>query len=760
MRLRPFRFRTGGGLAAVCFSLTTHLCFAYEIGNHADITQRALEISKLKTDSGKLARLGLRQLDVASPLQVFPRAASGAEIPVCYSTPPLAPEKYQILQLFRHGACYEDDIENGVRVFSHFYDPKNGGIGLSPPALPQQPPSYTWALSGTGATAQTGVNHFSYQDARNSFYKAVTDSSRAERNRQWGLTFQSLGHVMHHLQDMAQPQHVRQDSHCDSALCFAAGQYNPSSYEKLMITPTFVQIVRALAQTATTPILFGLPKEFWNATGTENLNTYGSSSQGIAAYSSTNFVSAGTDFRISTAGGAVQAPGHNYPIPTSVPTEVTDIGALTGYTNADAPFRLKTVCPDLAKCRVEFWGSTNQPNTRKSSTSIFGQDLKVVGATVVGYPNQFSQNAFTHAATASDLVPLTTRYSAGLIDYFFRGEMQVRTPAEGIYGLIDGGDPASNCKDACGFKKIKLRVTNTTQPINGTPQNFTGGAITAVVKFSRNTCFTSDFASDPGSLYPLNASCFAYANGEPVEEQVMADPLPLSFSLAAGAEASLTFNFTSPIPINAWNVKLQVVYRGQIGQESDGVAVHTLRLSTPTPLRYTNEYDYLLVNQRLYTRAEVNANQTLLGQVVPASCVTGAAASRTLVASCFNPQTISTSWNGANGATLASLTALPTNSHALFVYLADYFGTVNASLPGPNGTSVAVALDVRDIIARNSDNALVSDLMLAWRNLQAWRVYSRYYLASVDQTPPTLAVSNQRPAFPTTTPVKLTSVNF
>src|SRR5439155_50015 len=52
--------------------------------------------------------------------------------------------------------------------------------------------------------------------------------------------FQTLGHLMHHMQDMAQPQHVRNDMHCDLLSCLAAdiitaglaGVYSPSGYEK------------------------------------------------------------------------------------------------------------------------------------------------------------------------------------------------------------------------------------------------------------------------------------------------------------------------------------------------------------------------------------------------------------------------------------------------------------------------------------------------------------------------------------------------
>ena len=89
--------------------------------------------------------------------------------------------------------------------------------------------------------------------------------------------------------------------------------------------------------------------------------------------------------------------------------------------------------------------------------------------------------------------------------------MAIRLPAEGLYGIIDGGNPASTCKDSCGFPKLKLRLKNTTAAINGVAQDMVGGTLVGVVKFSRNSCYTSDWLRDPGELNSFDsgkvASC-------------------------------------------------------------------------------------------------------------------------------------------------------------------------------------------------------------------------------------------------------------
>ena len=51
----------------------------------------------------------------------------------------------------------------------------------------------------------------SWDSARDSYQKALTSSANADRDTYFAKTFESLGHVLHLLQDMAVPAHVRND---------------------------------------------------------------------------------------------------------------------------------------------------------------------------------------------------------------------------------------------------------------------------------------------------------------------------------------------------------------------------------------------------------------------------------------------------------------------------------------------------------------------------------------------------------------------
>jgi hypothetical protein len=329
------------GIVLVFFWLGN--AFAYEINNHADMTERAALISKLNDQNadGKLRRLGLSPRDLGSEKQKFLIEDTLPQIRYCYGEylpgqpareydkPANAGQRIQdpsipqplwndgtlgstqltIAQLFRYGACYEDAEEPFVRPRSHFYNPQDAGAGVSVGGLSAGPSSLDWMLK-PGASIGGNTNHFGWPDARQSFYKALTtrndvaaDVNEYARRLHWGKTFQSLGHILHHLQDMASPQHTRNDAHCnDPLLCasmLGSTLYRPSAYE-YQFDQNF-QLIRNLASSATAPILFGLPREFWNINTTDSLSTNAMSQpatpeQGIAAYTSSNFTSVGKDF--------------------------------------------------------------------------------------------------------------------------------------------------------------------------------------------------------------------------------------------------------------------------------------------------------------------------------------------------------------------------------------------------------------------------------------------------------------------------------
>ena len=90
------------------------------------------------------------------------------------------------------------------------------------------------------------------------------------------------------------------------------------------------------------------------------------------------------------------------------------------------------------------------------------------------------------------------------------------------------------------------------------------------------------------------------------EEKITVSNAKDSNTLNAGADATtLTFDFPSPIPVNAVDVYLQVVFRGELGAEQDAVVVATKDISEPTHMTLVNVTDYLFCyNDNWYYKNE------------------------------------------------------------------------------------------------------------------------------------------------------------
>ncbi len=101
-----------------------------------------------------------------------------------------------------------EDWPMGLRARTHFYDPVNE-IGLTdlPPVIPQH---QDHAMS----RARDGINFdYSWVDAREYYYRALTSQTKEERDENFARTFRALGQVIHLIEDMAVPAHTRNDNH-------------------------------------------------------------------------------------------------------------------------------------------------------------------------------------------------------------------------------------------------------------------------------------------------------------------------------------------------------------------------------------------------------------------------------------------------------------------------------------------------------------------------------------------------------------------
>lgn len=366
---------------------------AYERDTHRELSKKAAVFSVLQTDPDLMNRLGL------GATGKFPNSES---------------KQRTISELIEDGADFEDNLFLGtvLRVRHHFYDPLyNRPLTVLGIAAGEKSPD--WALEDL---EDFGSQAFSFRHARDYLYKALTLSDEQERKKHFGPTFQTLGHVIHHVQDMAQPQHVRNDIHPNVGA-------HKSFYEEYTDHP---RVRSNLMFSGYNAVTFPQARSFWT-TG---------EGKGLSEYTNRGFISAGTNFG---------DPSNRYPNPAFDPNSAweADIRRPDLFPAANMP--IPPECQsDASPCYMTFYRNTvvdsyrpseTKVNDKASTWSIFDQDLKAYNKTYTKTDpdtgqtyttNQaFSLNRFNFDATHKFLIPRAVAYSSGLIDYFFRGQIDL-----------------------------------------------------------------------------------------------------------------------------------------------------------------------------------------------------------------------------------------------------------------------------------------------------------------------------------------------
>jgi len=264
-------------------------------------------------------------------------------------------------QLMGFGARFEDGCEqvseevsddkcddspqytNGNTPLNHFFDPQQDGQGLYLPwpCSTIMPSSPDWALEDKGqigAKTYCGVldvtpQRYSYFDAVVYYRDALTSSSPKGRRYSAGKMFQAFGHLAHHLHDMAQPQHVRDDMHCPEFTCrLFPPLYEPSLLEEIANDRNVIDqcigpwVADRRSKYPNIPVYGALgPRTFWS-TGT---------GIGMAAFTNWNFTSVDSNFIGSSSDPEPSDPDkHQWPDPDFSSSEwdkqTTDIQTMLG----------------------------------------------------------------------------------------------------------------------------------------------------------------------------------------------------------------------------------------------------------------------------------------------------------------------------------------------------------------------------------------------------------------------------------------------
>jgi hypothetical protein len=621
---------------------------AYELSTHAKITSAAYEQSQLGSGD-TLKRLGL---DVPSKVKTEPFGKTYFDFIGVDAREREVAEYFNLIiedQRFRdnpsirfrakgwmmRGVIREDDYTptllgavgefpanplddpfgNIDRVFNHFYDPVyNRPLTILGVAAGDT--SVKWAIGSDNPFAATSTrasgyrNHFSLMNAREALWRALTMKGQSEggspielinstapisakenlRKTYWATVFRSLGDAVHLVQDAAQPQHTRNEAHSGTfnIITQAAITGHQSLYEEYIEErATSIKkfeidlsvngyakdkiksnLSRPIVTDGYPAVTFNRFSDYFSTQPGGDVNQ----GKGIADYSNRGFFTAAKNF----GQGDYSAPPSN-------------LGYYRIVSEADPLFASVVKTERLyGEIRDVAVPTETKPDVPMSVRGFFG-----------GY----TLDKKIYDASADLLLPRAAGYSAGLINYFFRGTLTINRPSEGVFAAVDHSLPENQCSlnpntgAVCGFKKIKMKLKNSTADIV-TPgggatyqQHMTGGQLYAVAKYHNNPCFNPSFQSPAYSGKTVNEivnQCRSVEESVSLSDLYSAAP----FALNAGEEKELTFTFNdSAIPFSATDLYIQVVYRGKLGSEDDAVVVGTYDVSEPTFVTVANYLD-------------------------------------------------------------------------------------------------------------------------------------------------------------------------
>ncbi len=314
----------------------------------------------------------------------------------------------EIYKWFEVGSTKEDEPQD--RTFNHFHDPnrtwdeaglKSSWIGCS---------SILWAQN----KCNNPNDKWSWSNAREYYYRALTAAEKTVREQNLADTFQTMGQQMHLLSDAAVPEHVRNDIHIfpwfaqEDKTFRQIGRWTYETWcrfnsDKLPTTkvPAVISITNNYLSPELVPI-----SNFWDTTPSAG---YSLNPVGLAEYTNFNFLSSDTVFK-----------NYEHPNPLNSAVEIDPVVAEDGKVDY----------------RVYFKGITSdgQPINHLASTGYLWYDLTEISTDNIN-ESKFNLDDSCFKDYAAILIPKAIGYSAALLDYFFRGQINLE-PAANFQYLI------------------------------------------------------------------------------------------------------------------------------------------------------------------------------------------------------------------------------------------------------------------------------------------------------------------------------------
>jgi hypothetical protein len=316
----------------------------------------------------------------------------------------------EIKEWIKEGGKLED--ETNCRSRNHFHDPlkpwDNAGLNNAAVNTYCMLSGEKYSVSSSLIWAQNPFsdNLWSWTKARNYYYKALTSTIKDERDQNFAYTFRSLGQVMHLIADSSVPAHVRNDIHVFPLTIPGIGiEVGRQTYEswakknfstlnytaKKVDQSIFNQAV--FHSSAPVPIAALWDQDKYNGTNPSITWTTNPSISdfGLTEYTNANFFSEDTIFK-------------DYPHPSKENTNVKLIEQRAKDGKTDKVWYIQGYTSQRLAAYSYLW---NYSNIIPKKGWLYNLDN------------------YVYEDYASNLIPRAVGYSAGLLNYFFRGEIEM-----------------------------------------------------------------------------------------------------------------------------------------------------------------------------------------------------------------------------------------------------------------------------------------------------------------------------------------------
>ena len=268
-------------------------------------------------------------------------------------------------------------------------------------------------------TDQSPGGHYSWQDVRDYFYLALTSEDQTTREKYFAETFRGIGQVMHLVEDASVPLHTRHDAHFlfnYEGWVEEIHKKDSNTFDDWLADSGRYGYDKSILNIDPNPLApFPIARIIDTDKYTEaNPGITISEPVGIAEYSNANFFSNDTAFR-------------DLPYPDWDSVEIAD------YEIQDPRDQSQTIIR-------QYYEKIGDGDTGyRLATVGFLKDYVLTYfpdyAIILRDDERPALDANVYGDYAERLIPRAVGYSAGLLDYFFRGKIQVASSLPVFYDI-------------------------------------------------------------------------------------------------------------------------------------------------------------------------------------------------------------------------------------------------------------------------------------------------------------------------------------